>query len=659
MTKGGPGARIAAATPMKPTHLPLALVLALTPVAGAEPPASLAVQSSVWHDYQKQSFTFNQHPAHVVEPKVAAPGRPWIWRTSFPDFHAEVDLELLRHGCHVAYLDVVDMLGCDAALDVMDEFYAAVRAQWKLAERPALEGVSRGGLSAYRYAARHPERIACIYADTPVMDLKSWPLKWPGAKPQVADALKYYQFGTEQDLLAYRGNPVDLLAPIAKAGIPLRHVVSLDDKVVPPEQNTLEAARRLRALGHELEVVTVAKGDPAADGHHFPLPEVFQSSRFILRQLCVPTGPTEYFQLRDGLANSLGKFAAGKTGRVAFVGGSITFNPGWRDELIRYFQQRFPETQFDFISTGIPSVGSVGHAFRLEQDVLARGPVDLVFVEAAVNDHNYDHLPRPQAAALALRGMEGVVRHLRSANPQTEVVLLHFVDDQHLPLWKKGEVPYTIAEHERVAAHYGCPSLNLSREVAERIKAGQFTWAGDFRNLHPSPYGQQVYANSMTRMLDATTAGPATPHALPPVPLDPKSYMNGRYGKLEAAKLGTGFTLDPKWHPTNGQGTRDGFANCPALVAEKPGAELSYDFEGRACGLFLAAGKDTGVIEFSIDGKPFETLDTWSPWSSSLHLPWPVILSDSLAPGTHHLTLRTTAREPGRTALHVIHFLFN
>lgn len=640
---------------MKTALTTIALAVSTLAISAADPVQPTA---SAWHGYQKQSFTFGGHPAHVVEPKVAAPGRPWVWRTSFPDFHAEVDLELLHSGCHVAYFDVVDMLGCDAALDLMDGFYDQVRGQWKLAERPALEGVSRGGLPAYRYAARHPERVACIYADTPVMDLKSWPMSWPGAKPQVADALKFYQLRDENALRAFRGNPVDLLEPIAKARIPLRHVISLDDKVVPPEKNTLEARRRLVKLGHQMDVLTVEKGDPKADGHHFPLPGVFASARFVLRNVCVPPGGREYFKNRDGLSNCIDRFTTTKTGRVAFVGGSITFNSGWRDELMRDLQMRFPETKFDFISTGIPSVGSAGHAFRLERDVLARGPVDLVFVEAAVNDHNHDHLPAAERETLVLRSMEGTVRHLRVANPLTDVVLMHFVHDQHLAVWGEGKSPYTIAIHERVAERYGCPSLNLSQEVADRIKAGQFTWKDDFKDLHPSPYGQRVYAGSMSRMLDSACAAKAAPkaHKLP-APLDSICYAAGRLGPLETAKMGDGFTLDPKWKPSNGQAVRDGFANCPAVVAEKAGAQLTYDFEGSAIGLFLAAGKDTGVIEFSIDGGAPRVVDTWTPWSNSLHLPWPLVLADSLPRGKHRLTLRVTDRKPERTALHIIHFL--
>lgn len=623
--------------------------------------APLPVQESKWNGYRKQSISLDGVPAYVVVPAVAAPGKPWVWRTSFPDYQPVVDQELVRCGYHIGYVEILDLLGSDRALEIMDRFYAQAREQWGLAEKPALEPCSRGGLPAYRYAARHPERIACIYGDVPVMDFKSWPLGYPANKqtdwPKILQA---YGFKNDAEALAYPNNPIDQLEPVAKAKIPIRHVICLNDKVVPPEQNTLEAKRRLEKLGSGLEVVSVKQSNDC-DGHHFPYPDVFGSVRFIMRHAYVLPAGREYFQLRDGLANCQATFEQTKRGRVAFVGGSITFNPGWRDELMGYLKQRFPETQFDFISTGIPSVGSVGHAFRLEADVLARGPVDLVFVEAAVNDHNYDHLPPAEAAALALRGMEGVVRHLRTANPLTDVVEMHFIHNIDLPVHAQGQVPYTVAEHEKVAEHYGCPSLNLSREVADRIAAQEFTWAGDFKDLHPSPYGQRVYANSMTRMLDAgfATAAPAKPHPLPAALLDPKSYVNGHYGKLEEAKLGAGFALDPKWVPKVRQECRPGFYNGPALVADTPGAEMSYPFEGTGIGLFLAAGKDTGVIEYRIDGGDTKTLDTWSPWSGSLHLPWPVILADGLTPGKHTLSLRTTNQAKGRCALHIIHLLVN
>ena len=633
------------------------LATSAVPVA----PAPVSVQVADWNGYLKQTFVINGQPAYVVVPKIAAPGKPWIWRTSFPDYQPVVDLELVRQGWHIGYIEILDLLGADPALDLMDRFYAQVRSQWGLAEKMALEPCSRGGLPAYRYAARHPERIACLYGDVPVMDFKSWPLQWPEAKAtEWPKILRAYGFKNDAEAMAYQNNPIDQLAPIAHAKIPLRHVICLNDQVVPPEQNTLEAKRRLQALGSDLEVVSV-KASNDSWGHHFPYPDVFGSVRFVMDHSAVLPAGHEYFQLRDGLANSAAKFTREKRGRVVFYGGSITFNPGWRDELMHYLQQRFPETRFDFVASGIPSLGSVPHAFRLEHDVLSGGPVDLIFVEAAVNDHNYDTYPN--RAELALRGMEGVVRHLRQVNPMTDIVEMHFVHDEHLRIFKTGQIPYTIAAHERVAVQYGCPSLDLAREVSDRIDAHEFTWAGDFRDIHPSPYGQQLYANSITRMLDAawTTPGAPHPHALPET-VDPLSYFNGRFGRLTEARLLRGFTLDPDWKPTDDRPTRDGFVHVPTLVGSEPGAEFEFNFEGRGVGLLITAGPDAGILEFSVDGSEWRQIDTWTIFSPSLHLPWAIMLSDGLAPGRHTVRVRIAAGHNPKstgTALRVQQLLLN
>jgi sialidase-1 len=217
-------------------------------------------------------------------------------------------------------------------------------------------------------------------------------------------------------------------------------------------------------------------------------------------------------------------------------------------------------------------------------------------------------------------------------------------------------VPYTVAAHERVTERYGCPSVNLSREVARRIAAGQFTWKDDFRDLHPSPYGQQLYANSITRLLDAAWHAPAAeakPHPLPP-PLDPASYERGRFGDVKGARLINGFALVPKWQPSDGKGTRAGYVDVPALVATTPDAEFEFSFEGTAAGLMITSGPDARTITFRIDGGPEQTVNTATPWSQSLHLPWALMLADGLPAGPHTVHVRVA-----EGALRVFHLLEN
>lgn len=367
----------------------------------------------------------------------------------------------------------------------------------------------------------------------------------------------------------------------------------------------------------------------------------------------------EYFQLRDGLDNCRVKFETTKTGRIAFFGGSITFNPGWRDGLMTYFQKKFPETKFDFVAAGIPSLGSVPHAFRLERDVLSLGPVDLLFVEAAVNDTENGTTPLEM-----LRAMEGIVRHARATNPLTDMIEMHFVDPAHLQDFHHGRIPESVAQHEKVAAHYGNVSLNLSEEVADRIDAGEFTWAHDFRSVHPSPFGQQLYLTSMERMLDAAFKQPLTaakPHAMPP-PLDAFNYANGHFGKLADAKLIKGFTLVTDWTPEIPRHTRPGYVHVPALTATSAGSEFEFNFDGNAAGLMIAAGPEAGIIEVTCDDGPAKKIDTFTSWSRSLYLPWAVMLADGLASGHHRIHIKLldehNARSTG-TALHVFNLLEN
>lgn len=375
----------------------------------------------------------------------------------------------------------------------------------------------------------------------------------------------------------------------------------------------------------------------------------------------------DYFELRDGLANCQRKFTQEKNGRVIFLGGSITAGGTWRQHTCDYLTKKFPGTTFEFINAGIGSLGSVPHAFRLERDVLSKGAVDLLFVEAAVNDTSNI----PDHPEQMLRGMEGVVRHMRRVSPLTDIVQLHFVMPPHMDDYHAGKVPVSIAQHERVAVAYGNPSLHLAREVTDRIDAGEFTWAGDFKNLHPSPFGHQLYANSVARMLEAAFAKPvvsaAKPHAMPE-PIDAQSYAQGRFGDIAKAKLTRGFTLDPTWSPTvekeakgrSKVGVREGFVKVPALVATEVGAEFEFQFEGRGCGLFITSGPDAGLIEASIDGGGWRRLQTSTQWSSGLHLPWAIVLDDQLKPGPHVARVRLAAGSPpGCSALRVFHLLLN
>lgn len=268
----------------------LGCLTGLLPSAVADsPPGFEFSRKDAWNGFARYHFKVADRGAYVVAPKTAAHGNPWVWRARFPGYHAEMDVKLVARGFHIGYVDVAGMFGSPRAVEIGDQFYEFVTTKVGLAERPALEGVSRGGLFVYNWAARHPEKVACIYCDTPVLDFASW----PGGKGNgIGSAGAWKQcllaYGLDEaQALKLDARPVNHAVVIAKAGIPLLHIVSETDRVVPPVENTYLLQKRLADLKHELQVISVAEGTAKSNGHHFDHPAVDRVTDFIASHAAV------------------------------------------------------------------------------------------------------------------------------------------------------------------------------------------------------------------------------------------------------------------------------------------------------------------------------------------------------------------------------------
>ena len=277
---------------MKKIHLVVAVALVLVVslfVAGAQTtaankndtPSQSQAAASVWHGFQQQHFVVDGRNCLLVVPAVIAPGRPWIWRTEFFGHEPQADLALLTNGFHVAYLDVKNLYGAPVALDHMDRFYEHLTGKLQLSSKAVLEGFSRGGLFAYNWSARHPERVACLYVDAPVCDFKSWPAGWGKGRGSKGDWEKCKQvYGlSDEQARSYQFNPVDNLAPLAQAHVPILSVCGDADDIVPMPENTLLVQQRYEKLGGEIKVIT----KPGVGHHPHSLKDPTPIVEFILQ----------------------------------------------------------------------------------------------------------------------------------------------------------------------------------------------------------------------------------------------------------------------------------------------------------------------------------------------------------------------------------------
>jgi dipeptidyl aminopeptidase/acylaminoacyl peptidase len=266
-------------TPWWLLALALPLALLILPRQSA-----LAQVESKEYGATRFDFTVPGGSGFVIKPNgpETAGKKPWVWYApTFVKARPEMGrypnksldwlfTRLLDKGVWIAGVDVGESWGNAQGRKAYTQFYKYVRKKYALSPRPCLVGQSRGGIMVYNWAVERPRNVGCIVGIYPVTNLAAWP-HLGGDR-----ILKAYGM-SEAEMRKHLGknNPIDRLAPLARAKVPIFHIHGDADKVVPLEQNTLELARRYKALGGSAEVdVVPGKG-------HEEVPEFFQSERLL------------------------------------------------------------------------------------------------------------------------------------------------------------------------------------------------------------------------------------------------------------------------------------------------------------------------------------------------------------------------------------------
>lgn len=204
--------------------------------------------------------------AYLVKPSGAVDSkRRWLWEFPFwlginDGFgnlqHRDYMEKALAAGFHLAGVDVGPSCASPTAAEVCQEFYKLLVTEHGLNPRARILGQSHGGLIAYGWAFRDPECVERIGGICPATDFRSWPslanvVNFP------AKGLGYNMSLEELERRAAEFNPIDNLAPLAKAGVRILHIHGDKDELVPMSANSTELARRYRELGGSAEIVVL------------------------------------------------------------------------------------------------------------------------------------------------------------------------------------------------------------------------------------------------------------------------------------------------------------------------------------------------------------------------------------------------------------------
>lgn len=204
--------------------------------------------------------------AYLVRPTGAVdPKKRWLWE--FPYWlgindgfgslqHRNYLEQALAAGFHVAGVDVGPSCASPAAAKVCQQFYERLVDEFQLSPRARIMGQSHGGLIAYGWAMRNPTCVERIAGICPSTDFRSWP-----TLPNVVNfPERGLDFGLSLDELTRRApefNPIDNLAPLAKANVRILHIHGDKDDIVPMDANSTTLANRYRELGGSAEIVVL------------------------------------------------------------------------------------------------------------------------------------------------------------------------------------------------------------------------------------------------------------------------------------------------------------------------------------------------------------------------------------------------------------------
>lgn len=205
-----------------------------------------------------ESFRLNGRDAFVILPqrnRESTEPIPWIWYApTLKGLPGQEETWMFRRflaaGIAIAGIDVGESYGSPTGRKSYSLLYRYLTERRDFHRKPCLLARSRGGLMLYNWAVENPRKVSGIAGIYPVCNLRSYP-----GLAKAAPAYELTPNDLEESLSQH--NPIERLAPLAKAEVPLFHLHGDEDRVVPHAENSEILIERYREAGGpaQLEIV--------------------------------------------------------------------------------------------------------------------------------------------------------------------------------------------------------------------------------------------------------------------------------------------------------------------------------------------------------------------------------------------------------------------
>ena len=223
------------------------------------------VSQSVWNGFTRLDFMFEDRQAILIVPNEAdkRPNGNWMLKTEYFDAFPNFEIEMVKRGWHLAYLQNKSRWVFPDDIDAKARFADYLKAEFGLAKRCLPVGMSCGGMHAVYFAAKYPQYIAALYLDAPVMNLLSCPGDMGIANCGMFEEFQAHTGMTRSRLICYRNHPIDVADRLIEAKIPVFLVCGDSDTVVPYCENGELLYEKYKQAGEEITLVL----KPGCDHH--------------------------------------------------------------------------------------------------------------------------------------------------------------------------------------------------------------------------------------------------------------------------------------------------------------------------------------------------------------------------------------------------------
>lgn len=312
---------------------------------------------------------------------------------------------------------------------------------------------------------------------------------------------------------------------------------------------------------------------------------------------------------------------------IGYIGGSVTAGKKYSDPFTQYLKDKYPDNNINEINAGVGGTTSFLGVHRSERDLFCHKP-DIVIVEFCINDgssgKDFDY-------SLYGRTTEGFIKKALKTNENMLIAEFALTSvGLENEYFSKNIVNPSHEVHKKVADYYNVPYVDGATKFHELSKNDDLnTFFAD--GVHPNEKGGKAYCDVLIEALENYDWNIKKDVA----PIYDNNFENAQL------LMGEDFKNDAwKVSKCSLYGSLPNYIYC-----NEPGHELKVEFFGSAVGIYCTTEKDSGILEYSIDGGEWKKISTWDVYALQFNRAHNYIFECNLEKKNHTMLIKVVGEK--------------